>query len=708
MKSIMVVVLIVITMLSMGCSGEGVFENPDSIEVTTLEAMHGSQGHQVKFHIGPNNRLGPKDAGVTKQVILKLHDPEITTATIYVVLETNSINLGGIVDMMKSATDVAIVPTLPEGTEPLTRMVLTFGGPGGDPYAGYLRIATPPAKPVFVSLRGTLTQERKAWYLRELRKPPEVIRITPAAVDSITYYRDPNLTRPFTGSVKIGETIYTKVVFSKAVPVTIADDGKARPQMLAFIGSKWFQYTMKPHSTNLQSRDAKPYRNTGHTFVCKYTAQAADAGNLFFGNVYVGDRSVSGDSLLIDDDGTPATITSITYYRDPNLTERLIDSVLAGETIYTKIVFSKAVPFITGDDISARPYILSLIGGKSLQYRVISRDANLQDGDTKPYQNTSHIFICKYVTQTEDVGSPFVTNVNFEYGPDGENPLQITFFVYTDPGTGNEPMLISQNPQDFLGTVLFPKPAVDVSPRAVAGPIADVTVTIMAGLRAGESTITNRHGQYLFSNVAGDTLHLRVERKHFEPKEVIVHRSRPTILAKGATPNFPQDPQKNPGTILIGQRWPDEIRFILEETLIMPDLLYVEGGLRPENSAFSGFYARGVIVVYSGTGALSLLAHEIAHAHQHALVSLDGSGNIDDWVNTPEGRAFAEAREKDWAAYGKVGYDTVPHFTSLLESAAETCAYWWSTGQWERPSYQKVVKSIPNRFKWAEEWLKRR
>ena len=582
MKAQAAVVLFIMMILSIGCSGEGVFENPDSVEVTTLEAMHGSQGHQLKFHIGPNDRLGQKDAGITKQVILKLHDPEVTTATIYVIIETNSISIGGIVYLMKSATDVAIVPTLPEGTEPLTRMVLTSGGPGGDPFAGYLRITPPmPSEPVFVSWRGTITQESKEWYLRELRKPPEVIHIPPAAVDSITYYRDPDLTEPFTDSVLAGETIYTRVALTKPVPVVIADDASARPQLLAFIGPKWLQFRIKPRGTDLQDGDAKLYQNTDHIFVCKYVTQTIDVGTEFFADAYVGNDSAAGD------------------------------------------------------------------------------------------------------------------------------PLKITFYVYTDPGTGNEPMLIAQNPQDFLGQVLFPKLGVGISPRSNAKPIADVTVTIMAGPRASESTITNRHGQYLFSNVAGDTLHLRVEREHFEPKEVIVHRYQPTILANGTVPNFPQDPQKNPGTILIGRRWPDEIRFILRETLLVYDLLYIDGDYLSE---VRNSYTQGVVTVHSRASIFNTFAHEIAHAHQHAAVSLDGSGDIGDWINTLEGRAFAEAREKDWAVFGRVGYDTLPYFSSSsLESAAETCAYWWSTGQpWELESYQEIAAASPNRFKWAEEWLRKR
>ena len=100
---------------------------------------------------------------MTKQAVLELQDAEVTAATVYLVIKTNSISMGRAIDLLKSATDVAIVPTLPEDTEPWTRLVLTFGGAGGDPFAGYLRI-TAPTETVFISLRGTVTQESKEWF----------------------------------------------------------------------------------------------------------------------------------------------------------------------------------------------------------------------------------------------------------------------------------------------------------------------------------------------------------------------------------------------------------------------------------------------------------------------------------------------------------------------------------------------------------------
>ena len=274
---------------------------------------------------------------------------------------------------------------------------------------------------------------------------------------------------------------------------------------------------------------------------------------------------------------------------------------------------------------------------------------------------------------------------------------------------------------DFIGRIYAPKPE-DWKVRSDARPITGVTVTIKSGSRAGESVITNNSGYYHFPNVHGDELHLRVEKEHFEPKEVIVHRSHPTILANGDVLNYPEDVQQNPGSILMGQSWLDEVRFILEETLVVHDLLYAEGGAPPVGEDIGAFYSRGVIVIYNhqfaqwqnSVGVLITFAHEIAHARQHALVSVDGSARgVHDWNNTPEGIAYKEAREKDWNEVGKaqldMGYDR-PDFAGnvLTETAAETIAHYWSVDRWGgRPHYGDLRITAPNRFKWAAVWLQK-
>ena len=296
-------------------------------------------------------------------------------------------------------------------------------------------------------------------------------------------------------------------------------------------------------------------------------------------------------------------------------------------------------------------------------------------------------------------------------------PPPITdFFIPAQQVSAGPPT--KRSARDFIGRIYAPKPE-DWKVRSDAHPITDTTATIMSGSRTGESITTDKNGYYLFPNVRGDELHLRVEKEHFEPKEVIVHRFLPTKLANGAVLNYPEDVQQNPGSILMGQSWPDEVRFLFEETLVVHDLLYVEGGASPVGG---GFYSRGVIVIYrrqlaqwqNSVGVLILFAHEIAHVHQHALVSVDGSAwGLHDWNNTPEGIAYKEAREKDWNEVGKaqldMGYDR-PDFGGnvLTETAAETIAHYWSVDRWGgRPNYGDLRITAPNRFKWAAVWLQK-
>ena len=303
-----------------------------------------------------------------------------------------------------------------------------------------------------------------------------------------------------------------------------------------------------------------------------------------------------------------------------------------------------------------------------------------------------------------------------------------TFFVH---GDGTSDILASawDKPShagdDFVGCVFVPK--VDsqfIRPRQYAYPLSGVVVTIMSGTRSGEQVTTDENGQYRFPDVEGDELHLRVEKQRFETKEVVVHRSEQTVLPGGIVPNYMNDPQKTPGNILMGQRWPDEVRFILEQVLVVHDLLYMEARITT-NAA--GFYESGVVVVdsnkaleminYSGRAvALDTIAHEIAHAHQAALIAIDGNieeeegvSRLDKWKDTPEGRAYRAAQQKDWDAHGKVEYlDTHYSFSSLHENAAEICAVYWSNNwyDYELTSANRPIKDLaPNRLRWVEEWV---
>ena len=433
----------------------------------------------------------------------------------------------------------------------------------------------------------------------------------------------------------------------------------------------------------------------------------------------------------------------ITYYHDEDFTRPLNGTVYHGQTyydaeigvaVYTKIAFPKDVPIVISDTGDARPIIFNSVESKETQYRMKSRGSNLQSGDAKPYKNTKHIFICKFVPQFEFGGGIFSVYAVLDNTWIDGDIVRINFPVCDQGEIRNREAIIRHGPDDFIGQVFSPnvsfpnadhpvdsvddegwairgKPAKPI--RSGAEPVADVIVTIMSGPRHGESTVTNQNGWYMFSNVKTNELHLRVEKDCYEPKEVIVHRFHATRLANGDKPNYHGDPQKNPGNILIGRQWPDEVRFILRETLVVYDLLLYIAHPGQDVPA-PGLYdsGAGTVIVQMVTqgkgrpGLLSLFAHEIAHAHQHALISVDGGPAEGNWETTPEGKAFAEARQRDFVEVGKTGYDGFWGFQTLKENAAETCAYYWSTDRWGKGTiYGNLKKIAPNRFKWAEEWL---
>lgn len=278
------------------------------------------------------------------------------------------------------------------------------------------------------------------------------------------------------------------------------------------------------------------------------------------------------------------------------------------------------------------------------------------------------------------------------------------------------PEPIEPHENDFVGqavTLLLSENALSIHARAVSG----VTLTVVSGERAGEQSVSDEEGNYRFSDSTGETLrlHLRAEGEGYETKEVIVHRTEATTtLADGII--FTRDrfnPQKNPGTVLIGHAWPDEVRFILEKTLLPHDLLLVRAeSLR---KTYSGLYAgvEGVVMVKNGNCLLHTIAHELGHAHQHAVAVMEGGPNtsIVNWENTPEGKAYMEAWDKDWEEVGKVSYDG-GYLLTPRENMAETANNFWNIeGKFDNRrcfSTLKMAEEVPNRLRWAQEWLSKK
>ena len=266
------------------------------------------------------------------------------------------------------------------------------------------------------------------------------------------------------------------------------------------------------------------------------------------------------------------------------------------------------------------------------------------------------------------------------------------------------------NPKDFIGIVIVHELT---ELGTIVKPLPGVICTIVSGPRSGESVVTNQHGHYLFANIEGNELHLRANKACFESKKVIVSRTRPTTLQNGLV--FNGHRRNKPGDILLGHEWPDLVRETLKRVTVVTDLIYYQIPDSLDAIRGNGFYGDGIIYVKVGPTqsdmrVLDTSFHEIAHAHQHAVVSVDGSRSLSDWINTAEGIAFSESREADLKDFGKATIDEGYFGTSLLENAAETMAYYLFIKHDLEPhkSHWKLETKAPNRIKWAEEWINKK
>lgn len=644
-------------------------------------------------------------------------------------------------------------------------------------------------------------------------------------VKSVGYYSDWQLTKPLTGTVSEGKTIFIKVAFSEEMKLVVADDKHSRPILWRKVNGKQIRFNIanfRAKGEDFVSGDAKPIQ-TKATFVCKYIVRPEDRGEFVFA---VGKWSIDlqgnllpafythTETLRLGKPLSP-TVKSIGYYSDWQLTKPLTGTIKSGTTVHTKIVFSEEMERVVSDGVSARPELYYRIGDKDVQHNIVPLGVtgkHYAPGDTKPIRIPA-TYIGKYQIQSGDYGAftlvvgtesankkgvklteayvhtealripdpppPTVTITGAPTGVDNADVVSInvrgrgvTHYKYSvnageqcgkygnptpihrrlaanvsalpdgtvtlcvlgkniagvwqveptvvqwtrDSASVTEPVVLVTKPElvdeevpsqrDFSGRVFVPSVdspiSLPVRPRLYAQPVSGVTVMITAGLRSGESVVSGQGGWYFFRNVQGDTLHLRVKKAGFETKEVIVHRSFSTTLADGTVLNYPDDPQQRAGNILIGHAWPD--KSLLRQVRTVSDPLFISTDLGQD---LGGFYNLGVVGINknirNAAHRANLLAHEIAHMHQHALVSPNGSGDNLSWPNTPSGTAFVVAIQKDWNEVGKARFDQLPWFSSVVENAAETFAYYW-TGE-SRGTYGNLSVTAPNRYKWAQQWL---
>ena len=654
------VLLLLLAVIGMsGCKEDAApFETIDALSVLSRADLHGQLGHLIQIQSAPAK--GGQGSATT--VYAKVFDKDISDAPYYLQWKHTaaaSDYLSTIATVLSKAEALALVNELPQGVSFHEEVVIGKPNTTADRVTHCLEVTTEDGV-FYVGVHIVFTSQVKAWLVNKLSQPLRILLL----------------------EEKEGELpILPPSVLPEAVRTTITQDDDGTSVV------------------SLQKDTVPVNPRTG-----KDTLTLA---------------AYSKEVLELEPE-TPAQVVAITYYLDEALTHPLTNEVMIGDTVYSKVVFSKDVPVVLANDSRARPRIsfttapqTFTTAPQAFQYRMKPRGTMLGNGDAQPYQG-SRVFVALYRVPGLDFRGRFFTSAG--HPPVHGNTLQVKAYQY-DPDEdipSNTGVTITDwQPDDFVGQVYTVPPRPGTADRSRSVPIPGVTVTIMAGPRTGERIVTDRNGRYRFLNIPSDSLHLHTYRPRFEPKEAIVYRTQPTTLSDGSRMNYWRDPQQQPGNILIGQVWPDEVRFILEETLLPYDLLYIEYG----TSDYSiGFYGSGFVVLFSDSMRgpsyfLPTLAHELMHAHQHAIAAIDGSAGpleIDPlWLSSPEGKAYAAAREKDWAEFGKASYDHLSYYRDdLTESSAEIAAYYWGTDRWEPgPRLRDLEKKAPNRLQWAAEWL---
>ena len=254
------------------------------------------------------------------------------------------------------------------------------------------------------------------------------------AVTSVSYYADWKLTKPITGTIAPGTTLFTQIVFSEPMTFKAAADKTARPILYYRIDGKLTRYRIAKHGASgeaFQSGDAKPRGKGTHTFLCKYTLPDTATGTF---TTAVGKLNTDKqgntlakfyshpDKLQI---GTPTEmpapmpagtsapkVTEVGFYSDVRLTRPLRGEVPLGETIYTKVVFSHPMVYVPGRGAAARPVLAFRVDEKQTQYRVV-KSGKFGSGDCKPKGRDLTTWLCKW-TSRDVAGGVFTVGVGAE------------------------------------------------------------------------------------------------------------------------------------------------------------------------------------------------------------------------------------------------------------------------------------------------------
>ena len=136
-------------------------------------------------------------------------------------------------------------------------------------------------------------------------KRTEAVPAAPAAPQSgfhikeVGYYTDWKLTKPLSGNVTPGATIFLKVVFSEPIQFKPADDASARPILYYRINTDRFRYRVAKHGAggeDFVSGDAKPLHSGTDDYICKFTVPQDATGRF---RVEVGKLNANKDGTTL-------------------------------------------------------------------------------------------------------------------------------------------------------------------------------------------------------------------------------------------------------------------------------------------------------------------------------------------------------------------------------------------------------------------------
>ena len=96
-------------------------------------------------------------------------------------------------------------------------------------------------------------------------------------------------------------------------------------------------------------------------------------------------------------DTTPPEVLAVTWYRDADLVEPVVDSVRPEDTVFIRVVFSEPVEHVVANDDTARPTLSIALGDIETQYHVKAHGENLESGDCKPLNGDTKEYLCKYI-----------------------------------------------------------------------------------------------------------------------------------------------------------------------------------------------------------------------------------------------------------------------------------------------------------------------